>query len=482
MSSDNGPLHLDCSGLTDLSTIIPQLSVLPNLTYLHLYQNKFKSLPSDISCLKHLETLDLSNTKFSSVDDVMEGLKSLPRLKHLFIRFEQLEDEERIAMELDNLASLNGISLEEPLDETEPTFSAIPQPLSPLLKQSKQDSPELLPLVLPSFSLSTSACDVLLQCPYLLEPASEENIDSKISTPVADNFELFLTLAQSDSISIDSTVKSNKALVEMSKLLLIKLRCISEDSENQSKFDSLLALCQLLVDTTAHNSDSLAVIGDYVTNLETIISRDHSSKSSLIDSSEIDKSQLKYMEEIGFLQQENERLLNRLKQLELKRISSPRTPGQNRGVNYSPNPNPETPEKSKGVKKVLTLKQLRDLIEEVYVSKEKFDLKCKEANLPRETMDQYLISFLTHKYGLKSLIKEWSRAVHVAVEKYQNVDNDVAVFDRMLKNEIDEEFRIVQSQLKSTVIELLKALIRTKFLLFLNLNYQIKFQEKSMKI
>lgn len=52
----------------------------------------------------------------------------------------------------------------------------------------------------------------------------------------------------------------------------------------------------------------------------------------------------------------------------------------------------------------LTLKQLKDIIEEIYNSKTKFDQKCYENHLPRETMEQHLYTYLNQKYGLKSLI------------------------------------------------------------------------------
>lgn len=43
---------------------------------------------------------------------------------------------------------------------------------------------------------------------------------------------------------------------------------------------------------------------------------------------------------------------------------------------------------------------------------------------------------------------EWATAIITAVKKFHTVDNDVAVFGKILRNEIDEEFRFVQKQLK----------------------------------
>jgi uncharacterized Fe-S radical SAM superfamily protein PflX len=51
--------------------------------------------------------------------------------------------------------------------------------------------------------------------------------------------------------------------------------------------------------------------------------------------------------------------------------------------------------------KSLTLKQLRDIVEEIYESKLKFDDKNYQGKLARETMNQYLFTYLNQKYGLK---------------------------------------------------------------------------------
>ena len=48
-------------------------------------------------------------------------------------------------------------------------------------------------------------------------------------------------------------------------------------------------------------------------------------------------------------------------------------------------------------------------------------------------MEQHLYTYLNQKYGLKSLIVEHASAVIRASNKYEAVDNDVAVFVKMLR-------------------------------------------------
>jgi len=44
--------------------------------------------------------------------------------------------------------------------------------------------------------------------------------------------------------------------------------------------------------------------------------------------------------------------------------------------------------------RVLTLRQLRDLINDIYQQKTKFDQKCEDNRLPRETMEQFMYTYL----------------------------------------------------------------------------------------
>ena len=109
--------------------------------------------------------------------------------------------------------------------------------------------------------------------------------------------------------------------------------------------------------------------------------------------------------------------------------------------------------------RTLTLKQMKDTIEEIYISKQKIDKKYREMALPRETMEQHMYTFLNQKYGLKNLIIEWAGSLIAGIKNYAYEDNDVAVFGKILKNECDEEFVFVQSQIKNTILELFKVIL-----------------------
>jgi hypothetical protein len=111
---------------------------------------------------------------------------------------------------------------------------------------------------------------------------------------------------------------------------------------------------------------------------------------------------------------------------------------------------------------VLTLKQLKDTIADMYTQKVKFDKKCEENKMPRETMEQYMYTYLNQRYGLKNLIIEWAAAIINGIKTYLREDHDVALFGKILKNECDEEFRFIQMHVKDTLLSLLKVLLKDK--------------------
>lgn len=113
--------------------------------------------------------------------------------------------------------------------------------------------------------------------------------------------------------------------------------------------------------------------------------------------------------------------------------------------------------------RTLTLKQLKDTIQDMYSQKIKFDKKCEDSRMARETMEQYMYTYLNQKYGLKTLIIEWATALINGIQLHYNEDHEVTLFGKILKNECDEEFRFIQMHVKDTLNNLLKVLLKDKY-------------------
>ena len=113
--------------------------------------------------------------------------------------------------------------------------------------------------------------------------------------------------------------------------------------------------------------------------------------------------------------------------------------------------------------KLMTLKQLKDVINEIYENKEKHDEKCRRTRLPLETMEQFMFTHLNQKYGLKNLIIEWAASIVNGVKCYMKEDSDVALFAKLLKNEVEEDFRYIQDKIKTSVSKVLRKYLREKY-------------------
>ena len=61
-------------------------------------------------------------------------------------------------------------------------------------------------------------------------------------------------------------------------------------------------------------------------------------------------------------------------------------------------------------------------------SKIKFDKKCSETNLARETMEQYTYTYFGQKLGLKSLIIENVVSLINSTKIYASEEHDVKLF------------------------------------------------------
>ncbi|KAG9396206.1 EF-hand domain [Carpediemonas membranifera] len=172
-------------------------------------------------------------------------------------------------------------------------------------------------------------------------------------------------------------------------------------------------------------------------------------------------------EEIGWLKSQNEKLQA---QLRTAQITTPRKlaatgrlgstqPIRKQSATISRD---QKGTNEPGQLKVITVRQLRDLIEELYESKSRYDSRVSEGGQPPETMEQHLYTFLNHRYGLRQLVVDWAASIKRAIAEFESMDNDVAVFARIMRNEIDEQFKSVLNDLKNTVKELLRAVIAQK--------------------
>ncbi|KAG2393869.1 hypothetical protein C9374_003633 [Naegleria lovaniensis] len=510
-------VSLDHCGLRTLDEVLVDLSKLKYLKVLRLSNNNLRTLPSDMSGLQKVEYLDLRNNLFESAQSVLAGLFSLPNLKHLYITLDEKEEDE-IIISLSNLESFNGTPLTDLPDVDPPLYFTMAEgkrePSSVVVEQPNenqsmnQGEPQTEDSVLPLQKESpakpnaTSSNTAATHTGEVLSVVDSSNDDLKDLKRLHDSIGLYLGQRTPFDASTTPILKQlnrsketpQEALTYQIELLNCKRQLfdvyfeevIDKISEVDKKASSILMIvknsysdmcesyysmiktfstdCFSKLATLQKDLDSadkdIANLLEETESLQQVASKSEEAKAKLIRQHEVEREQLS--EEIGVLKLEIEKYKNRLAQVQINRqrlsMQVSQTPQQILSQSMV------KPKDSKQVKlKPLSLKQLKEIIEEIYTSKHKFDQKCQESKLPRETMEQHLYTFLNQKYGLKTLIFEWATAINFGVKRFSREDNEVKVFGKILKNEIDEEFRYVQKQLKDTTAELLKVFLRGKY-------------------
>ena len=110
--------------------------------------------------------------------------------------------------------------------------------------------------------------------------------------------------------------------------------------------------------------------------------------------------------------------------------------------------------------RILTMKMIKDIINNIYSSKNNFNNKCIENKLPKETMEEYMYTYLNHKYGLKNMVIEWATNIINGIKNYSQIDNEICLFGKILRNDLDESCQFIMPKIKKkledSIIKVLK--------------------------
>lgn len=123
--------------------------------------------------------------------------------------------------------------------------------------------------------------------------------------------------------------------------------------------------------------------------------------------------------------------------------------------------------KKKLIKSKIKLSWLQETIQELYRAKKRQDQKVREnwakklkekSNskdtrecLRFETMEQFMYSHLKMRYGLKGLIIEQVEQIISGIKRYKEENVDVLLFGKILRNEVDQQYRLAQENIRKSV-------------------------------
>lgn len=449
-------INLEFAEIEELSPLLPILSKFSSLIELILFGNRIERLPRDLSCLKSLQKLDISNNLFESIPQVLPGLKSLPNLKDLNITLNTQDEEDLLLASLTTLTKLNDTELVNQSEDflaseslTQDDLEKVAMMYDDIRNYAKDIDPSLDKKLAADFDEIVK--DIMGQLSDVLK--KESNSFFTHTHMVLAKFNMYRICQEKVALLAG---RNNKKLGRIIKEL---------SDANKSVFEQLCKVAfssyESWNEKSLNSSQDLSRASDQVNNLlkniEVLQGENEKIKMELkeqVKRFQEEKNELE--KELESLQEENKKYLDTI----IKHSKANAGSAINASSTYDEKPKAIS---SSLATRTLTLRQLKEVITEIYDSKSKFDEKCAEGKMPRETMEQHMYSFLNQKYGLRSLIIEWVAAIITGIKTYSAEDNDVAVFGKILRNECDEEFRFVQNQVKETVNELLRIQIKNKF-------------------
>eukprot|EP00826_Nyctotherus_ovalis_P048786 TRINITY_DN5782_c0_g1_i14.p1 TRINITY_DN5782_c0_g1~~TRINITY_DN5782_c0_g1_i14.p1 ORF type:complete len:640 (+),score=99.30 TRINITY_DN5782_c0_g1_i14:126-2045(+) len=485
------------SDLNEIDSLIPLLAQFPPLESLNLSDNNLKALPEALSQLESLHTLNISNNLFESLPSVVSVLQTLPALKQLNLALERNEEVELVLTSLPNLETLNNqeIANEESYESTieeqphtlDKTNDGIPEldeePVLPFKGPwtNHEDDPietpavekdslafEERPLKIEE-SRAANVYDRLKECGCFTNALLDKEYDERIANGLKEAMGLCTEVkrvkARHDifDLAFNRMAREDNAEKEVWKIVQ------KEHSEIVQQFLGLL-------ENYEGTKDKLQ---EKLKDMEEQFKRVQEELNNQIkEKEELKAKQSQLHKEIIILR--SRPLATVSKNVEAKETSKPI-------INIASNKSDEpkilstkynqnlkehkksliTPrqlkDKAKTQTRVLTLKQLKELIHDIYIQKQKYDEKCAATKLPRETMEQYMYSYLNQRYGLKSLIIEWTAAIVSGIKAYYTKDCDVQLFWKILRNECDEDYRFTHGEAKITIIGILKEALKQRF-------------------
>ena len=439
----------------------------PNITECDVNNCNLKAFPKQLMELKKITSLDIRNNQFSNFEILVESLTIYNNLSDLKIDLTDQNQVLLILSQIPKLILLNGKSTKDAItiidiDEKDieeislqndlPLYTEIVNKLNSIENQQNfindfqnklYEEAEKVKLCLNNNSPNYIYANVVIQSQFKLQKYLSEKFIEKLDEK---NKEI-------GNLLFKNIFETAKNLNEIINLLYPKIEEKTESLRNQ------------LEEALKSNED----LSDYEQKLKEV----NKEKEFLNNEKIIIQNKLDLLENENKIM--TEKLLNNAKEIyernketpikEIKErnniIKNNNNSNQISNFTYGNNNNSQTT-LNLSSPKILSIKNTKDIINEIYNSKTIYDKKCYENKIPRETMEQHMYTYLNHKYGLKSLIIEWAAAIINAIKLYSNQDSDINLFGKILRNEQEEDSRFILTKIRNTISELFEFYLKSK--------------------
>ena len=447
-----------------LNTLITEY---PNITECDVNNCNLKAFPKQLMELKKITSLDIRNNQFSNFEILVESLTIYNNLSDLKIDLTDQNQVLLILSQIPKLILLNGKSTKDAItiidiDEKDieeislqndlPLYTEIVNKLNSIENQQNfindfqnklYEEAEKVKLCLNNNSPNYIYANVVIQSQFKLQKYLSEKFIEKLDEK---NKEI-------GNLLFKNIFETAKNLSEIINLLYPKIEEKTESLRNQ------------LEEALKSNED----LSDYEQKLKEV----NKEKEFLNNEKIIIQNKLDLLENENKIM--TEKLLNNAKEIYERNKETPikeikernnivkenNNSNQISNFTYGNNNNSQTT-LNLSSPKILSIKNTKDIINEIYNSKTIYDKKCYENKIPRETMEQHMYTYLNHKYGLKSLIIEWAAAIINAIKLYSNQDSDINLFGKILRNEQEEDSRFILTKIRNTISELFEFYLKSK--------------------
>lgn len=502
-------LNLENMNISSIEPYIMLFSQMPRLRSVSLRGNALTDFLIDLKeAFPEVHTLNISQNPISSAESVLPGLLSMPNLKHLKIEFKNSTDEDTIVVSLPALETFNGIALNGELDGKDEVRDTRYRDPTPLLASVETDAwigstdrlyeavSSSLPLpVHPSEDYPSFKARVVEYANSLTAGEKEKDLVLgevlKARRVLADYcmeqiFSSVELAGQSGGgLGAPKTLSDANAVLQVLTRGLRELQLhygsLLDDYDQHWRFMTQqhsyrVAQMKKEMQSALQQVEALIAASAKSPNQSYLAA----SKRAVLAESAIEKSPVGPSSAKGAVRPPQTVLVESSRTNTSRiRAGSARNSSERGANDANPSMHRRVNSQSTSNKKVLTLRQLLDMIDHIYTSKEKYDERCQAYGLPFETMEQHMYTFLNQRYGLREIIVDYASAIIDGVKRFSTEQNEVAVFAKILRNDIDEGFRYVQRQICVTVPELLRCHLREKYPARSDQEIQQLMQEKT---
>ena len=411
-------LNLSNKNILDVTEIFNEINSPEKYTSIDLSNNLLTSLPTNISKFTSLTSLNITNNKFSDYNAISQILSSLPLLQDLSIDLATQENVIIILSALPGLIKLNGQKTEENTNSLQQSFISNKDDKDFLLNEKKKEI---------SLNEETEEFE------FIYKEINNEEFNKKFQEKLREEINKI-------NNNLDISNKLYNAIIVKSKLdiysfILDEVLNIIIHNDNNINNNKILKIVNLVKDKLKYNYNILFELilnnNDTGNNSNKILT-----EKIVINPLNNSINEKKYKYEIS----NDITLLDSL---------TPYYTEENNDINDI------------NKIKIMPKSDIISLLDQIY----NYYNKNKENNF--NNFEEASISFLTAKYGMKSIAEFWYKKIREGINYFtenNELDNysEIYLVKKILENKIDEYFYIKYKKIKMKYANYLKN-IKTLF-------------------